>query len=78
MRKNATRGAYGTAIRRWQLPKTTTLLALFLLSLAPTTASAEHDHRLRIMTQNLYVGSFFQELGAATTASDYVAAATIT
>jgi hypothetical protein len=78
MSKKETRRTFGMAIGRWRLPKATTFLALFLLSLAPTTASADDDHHLRIMTQNLYVGSFFQELGAATTASDYVAAATIT
>jgi endonuclease/exonuclease/phosphatase family metal-dependent hydrolase len=56
--------------------KVTAVFAL-LLSFAPAPASADDDHRLRIMTQNLYAGSFFQELTAATTASDFVNAATI-
>ena len=56
----------------------TALFALVLGSLAPAPASADDDHRLRVMTQNLYVGSFFQELTAAKTANDYISAVTLT
>src|SRR5262245_50544841 len=54
------------AIGRWRLAKVAAVFAL-ALSLAPAPASADEDHRLRVMTQNLYVGSFFQELTAAKT-----------
>ena len=52
--------------------------ALVLLSLVPAPASADEGHRLRVMTQNLYVGSFFQELSAAKTSHEIIAAATLT
>jgi endonuclease/exonuclease/phosphatase family metal-dependent hydrolase len=52
-----------------------------LLSLAAwasgPAAKADDDGTLRVMTQNLYAGSFFLEFAAATTASDYITAATI-
>ena len=73
--KKSMRSVLGAAIRR--LPEVTAFLAL-LLSFALAPAMADEDHRLRIMTQNLYAGSFFLELGAARTASELVAAATIT
>jgi endonuclease/exonuclease/phosphatase family metal-dependent hydrolase len=76
--KAATCRTFGAVIRRWRLRKVTAFFALALLSLAPAPASADDDNRLRVMTQNLYVGSFFQELAAARTASDFVTAATIT
>jgi endonuclease/exonuclease/phosphatase family metal-dependent hydrolase len=78
MSKAATCRTFGAAIRRWRLRKVTAFFALALLSLAPAPASADDDHRLRVMTQNLYVGSFFQELAAARTASDYIGAVTLT
>jgi endonuclease/exonuclease/phosphatase family metal-dependent hydrolase len=78
MSEPATCKKFGAAIRRWRLPEVTAFFALALLSLAPAPASADDDHRLRVMTQNLYVGSFFQELAAARTASDFIAAATVT
>lgn len=65
------------AVRRWRLPTVTAFFALALLSLAPASASADGDHRLLVMNQNLYVGSFFQELNAAQTANDYIAATTL-
>jgi endonuclease/exonuclease/phosphatase family metal-dependent hydrolase len=78
MSKAATRRTSGAAIRRLPLPAATALFALVLLSLAPAPASADDGHRLRVMTQNLYVGSFFQELNAAKTPSEIIAAATLT
>ena len=71
----ATRRAFAATIRRWRLP---VFFALVLLSLAPASASADEGHRLRVMTQNLYVGSFFQELAAAKTLPEIIAAATLT
>ena len=65
-------------IGRWRLPEVAALFALALLSLAPAPASADDGHRLRVMTQNLYVGSFFQEINAAKTPSEIIAAATLT
>jgi endonuclease/exonuclease/phosphatase family metal-dependent hydrolase len=52
--------------------------ALALFWLAPAPASADNDHRLRFMIQNLYAGSFFQELTAAKSPGEIVAAATLT
>ena len=66
---------YCAAIRRWWLPA---FFVLALLSLAPAPAAADDGHRLRVMTQNLYVGSFFQELTAAKTPQEIIAAATLT
>jgi hypothetical protein len=56
----------------------TAFFALALSSLAPAPAAADDGHRLRVMTQNLYVGSFFQELNAAKTLQEVIAAATLT
>src|SRR5215204_70866 len=75
MSKSAMRRTFAAAIRRWWLPA---FFALALLSLAPVPASADEGHRLRVMTQNLYVGSFFQELTAAKTPGEIIAAATLT
>jgi len=69
---------YCAAIRRWRLLDVTAFLVLVLLSLAPAPVSADDGHRLRVMTQNLYVGSFFQELTAAKTPQEIIAAATLT
>ena len=66
------------AIGRWRLLEVTAFFALALLSLAPAPASADDGHRLRVMIQNLYAGSFFQELTAAKTPSEIIAAATLT
>ena len=66
------------AIGRWRLPEMAAFFALALLWLAPAPASADNDHQLRFMIQNLYAGSFFQELTAAKTPSEIVAAATLT
>jgi endonuclease/exonuclease/phosphatase family metal-dependent hydrolase len=55
-----------------------TLSSLVACALGPAAARADDDGTVRVMTQNLYVGSFFQELAAANTASDFIAAATIT
>jgi len=65
------------------LPRSRRCLIAILLSLAtcalrPAATRADDDGTLRVMTQNLYVGSFLQELAAANTASDLVAAATLT
>jgi endonuclease/exonuclease/phosphatase family metal-dependent hydrolase len=64
------------------LPRSRRCLMAIPLSLAayasgPAAVKADDDGTLRVMTQNLYVGSFFQELAAATTASDYITATTI-
>jgi endonuclease/exonuclease/phosphatase family metal-dependent hydrolase len=64
------------------LPRSRRCLIAILLSLAayasgPAAAKADDDGTLRVMTQNLYVGSFLQEVAAATTASDYITATTI-
>ena len=66
-------------IARWRVTETVAIVALILWSLTP--ASADDGLRLRVMTQNLYVGSFFQELNAAVANGDIaaiVAAATLT
>jgi endonuclease/exonuclease/phosphatase family metal-dependent hydrolase len=64
------------------LPRSRRCLMAILLSLAayalgPAAAKADDGGTLRVMTQNLYAGSFFLEFAAATTASDYITAATI-
>jgi endonuclease/exonuclease/phosphatase family metal-dependent hydrolase len=64
-------------IWRLRLCKATAFFALALLSLAPAPASADDDHRLRVMNQNLYAGSFFLELAAAKSANDFITAATL-
>ncbi|MEN3380215.1 MAG: hypothetical protein V7608_259 [Hyphomicrobiales bacterium] len=63
--------------RRW-LAEVAALFALALLSLVPAPVSADNDHQLRFMIQNLYAGSFFQELTAAKTPGEIIAAATLT
>ena len=78
MSKSAMCERFCEAIQRWRLLEVTAFFALALLSLAPAPASADDDHRLRVMTQNLYVGSFFQELNAARTPSEIITAATLT
>jgi hypothetical protein len=62
MSKSTTYEGFCAAIRRWRIPEVAAFVALALSSLAPAPASADEGHRLRVMTQNLYVGSFFQEL----------------
>ena len=52
------------------------IVALAAWSLTP--ASSADGLRLRVMTQNLYAGSFFQELTAAKTPQEIVVAATLT
>lgn len=63
---------------RWRLAEFAAFVALVLSWLAAAPASADDGHRLRVMTQNLYVGSFFQEINAARTPSEIIAAATLT
>jgi endonuclease/exonuclease/phosphatase family metal-dependent hydrolase len=46
--------------------------------LATVPASAEEDRVIRVMTQNMYTGTFFRELLAATTPAEFVAAMTLT
>src|SRR5437870_926254 len=78
MSKSAMYERFCAAIGRWRLPEMAAFFALALLWLAPAPASADNDHQLRFMIQNLYAGSFFQELLAAKTPSEIVAAATLT
>jgi len=79
MSKAAMCEKFCATIGRWRLLEVTAFLALALLSLAPAPASADDNgHRLRFMIQNLYAGSFFQEINAAKTPSEIVAAATLT
>ena len=77
MSKSAMCERFCVTIARWRLLNVTAFFALALSSLS-APASADDGHRLRVMTQNLYAGSFFQELGAARTPSEIVAAATVT
>src|SRR5215469_6512042 len=76
--ETATSETPGAAFRRWRLPATMALLTFALSWLVPAPATADDDHRLRVMNQNLYAGSFFQEINAAKTPSEIVAAATLT
>jgi len=78
MSKSAMYRRFCATIGRWRLPEVAAFFALALLSLVPAPASADDGHRLRVMTQNLYVGSFFQELNAATTPSEIISAVTLT
>src|SRR3954471_4058716 len=78
MSKSAMYERFCAAIGRWRVRKMTASFALAMLSLAPAPAFADDGHRLRVMIQNLYAGSFFQELNAATTPSEIVSAATLT
>jgi hypothetical protein len=79
MSKAATHGTFGAAIRQCRLLKLAALCALTLSSLAGAPASADDDgHTLRVMTQNLYVGTMFTELLAAKTPSEIISAATLT
>src|SRR5215471_9479589 len=67
MSKAATYQTSGAASWRRRLRDLAALVALALASLAPAPAAADDGDRLRVMTQNLYVGSFF--LTTATTPS---------
>jgi hypothetical protein len=78
MSNAATRRTFGAAIRRWRLPEVTAFFVLALLWFAPAPAAADDGHRLRVMIQNLYAGSFFQEINAARTPSEIITAATLT
>ena len=78
MSKAATCERSGAAIWRRRLRDVTAFFALALSSLAAAPASADDDHRLRVMIQNLYAGSFFQEINAARTPGEIIAAATLT
>jgi endonuclease/exonuclease/phosphatase family metal-dependent hydrolase len=81
MSKSTVWERFSVVIARWLLDEVATFVALALLSLAPAPAAADDGHRLRVMTQNLYVGSFFLELNAAVATGDpatIIAAATLT
>src|SRR5262245_60972642 len=78
MSKAATFERSGAATWRRRLRGLAAFAVLALSSLAAAPATADDDHRLRVMTQNLYVGSFFQELTAAKTPGEIIAAATLT
>ena len=78
MSEVATTRIFGVANYQSRLSRAATFLVVLMLSLATTQAFADNGHRLRVMTQNLYIGSFFQELTAARTANDFVNAATTT
>jgi len=55
------------------------VLALVLGSAAATADNRESEGRtVRVMTQNMYTGTFFGELRAATTPAQFVAAMTVT
>jgi hypothetical protein len=78
MSKSAMCERFCAAIGRRGFLNVTAFFALALLSLAPAPTSADDGHRLRVMIQNLYAGSFFQEINAAKTPSEIIAAATLT
>jgi endonuclease/exonuclease/phosphatase family metal-dependent hydrolase len=78
MSKSAMCERFRATIGRWRLPTVAALFTFALLSLVPASAAADDGHRLRVMTQNLYVGSFFQEINAAKTPGEIIAAATLT
>ena len=73
-----TKATSRAAIRQCRLPKVAAFFALALSSLAGAPASADDDHTLRVMNQNLYVGTMFKEFAAAKTPSDFISAATLT
>jgi hypothetical protein len=69
------------------LPRSHCCLIAILLTLAacglapgfgPAAAKADDDGTLRVMTQNMYTGTLFQELLAAQTPAQFVAAMTTT
>ena len=66
-----------TSCRRQPSLMTTFLLAL-TLSAGGAFQSAADDRVVRVMTQNVYEGTNFQELAAATTPAEFVAAVTAT
>jgi endonuclease/exonuclease/phosphatase family metal-dependent hydrolase len=78
MSKSAMWERFCVAITRRPLAKLAALVALALTSFAAAPAAADDGLRLRVMTQNLYVGSFFQELSGAETQGEIIAAATLT
>jgi endonuclease/exonuclease/phosphatase family metal-dependent hydrolase len=79
MSNTATPETSRAAIRQCRLPKVTAFFALALSALASAPALADDDgHTLRVMTQNLYVGTMFTELLAAKTPSEIISAATLT
>lgn len=79
MSNTATPETSRAAIRQCRLPKVAAFFALALAALAGAPASADDDgHTLRVMTQNLYVGTMFQDLLAAKTPSELISAATLT
>jgi endonuclease/exonuclease/phosphatase family metal-dependent hydrolase len=58
---------------------TTALLAAIAFAVFASSAGAEDDPRtLRVMTQNLFIGTFYRELAAATTPQGFAAAVTLT
>jgi len=79
MTKSAICEKFCATIARWRLPAVMTFFAFTLTSLTPAAADDDHHHHtLRFMIQNLYAGSFFQEINAAKTPSEIIAAATLT
>jgi endonuclease/exonuclease/phosphatase family metal-dependent hydrolase len=53
-------------------------LVLAAWALGAAAAKADDARTVRVMTQNMYTGTFFQELLAATTPAQFVAAMTVT
>jgi endonuclease/exonuclease/phosphatase family metal-dependent hydrolase len=72
-----TPGTIVAAARRWRFAAVSALLVLAACALGPATAKADDDRGLRVMTQNMYTGTFFRELLAAHTPAQFVAAITI-
>jgi hypothetical protein len=56
----------------------TALLATIVLAACALSASAEDPRALRVMTQNLFIGTFYQELMAAKTPQEFAGAVTLT
>ena len=77
MGKSAMWDKFCVAIDPRRFAEVAAIVALVLWSLTPAS-SADDGLRLRVMTQNLYAGSFFRELSAAKTPEEIVAAATLT